>query len=197
MTELAIFPIVEGHGEVRAVPKLLHRIWTSIPGQSGVLRVLEPFRVPRGKMTKDGDPELIRALKLGRHKLAAADANHSMILLLLDADDDCDRTTHPEGLGVSIVTRCRSAASDLDIVVVAADKDYEAWLLAGSDDEQAEFAEGHKGKPRLQSMLGRWSETVDQPSWTLRVEIARARANSRSFDKVCREIERRSSRGAG
>jgi hypothetical protein len=41
-----LFPIVEGHGEVEAVPVLLRRL----VGHRGVT-VAPPFRLPRTKMT--------------------------------------------------------------------------------------------------------------------------------------------------
>src|SRR4029450_10329381 len=76
-----IVPIVEGHGEVAAVPILIRRIAEVVsPGRS--LEVLPPIRVSRQRLLKEG--ELERAAELAGRK-AQPDGG---ILVLLDAERD-------------------------------------------------------------------------------------------------------------
>lgn len=50
-TQVTVATIVEGHGEVQALPKLLHRIAAELA--AGSLLTPTPNRVPRGKLTCD------------------------------------------------------------------------------------------------------------------------------------------------
>jgi hypothetical protein len=47
---LYISPIVEGHGEVRSIEKLLHRVWNELCATPRRLQVLEPFRPKRDQL---------------------------------------------------------------------------------------------------------------------------------------------------
>ena len=111
-----IFPvacIVEGHGEVQAVPVLIHRIAADVfPGMS--LHVLPPLRVSRFKLVKKG--ELERAVELAARKTGGVGA----VLVLIDSEDDCPAQTGPALLDRACATR-----SDLPIGVVLAKHEYE------------------------------------------------------------------------
>lgn len=77
----AIASIVEGDGEVSALPKLLHRIAAEL-GVSGLLTPT-PMRIPRGKITIAGGIE--RGVAAGALRVPG----NGGVLVLLDADDDC------------------------------------------------------------------------------------------------------------
>lgn len=80
----AVASIVEGHGEVEAVPVLIRRV-AGVVAPGLCLRVPRPIRVKRD--------EVLRPEKLGRAvELAARQAGRNgAIFLLIDADDDCPR----------------------------------------------------------------------------------------------------------
>ena len=123
MTVSRIVTVVEGHGEVEAVPILIRRI-AEIVAPGIVIDLPRPIRVKRQRLLKAG--ELERAIELAARQ-AGADGG---ILILLDADRDC-----PAELGPIILTRATAARGDRAIRVVLAKVEYEAWFLAaaGSD----------------------------------------------------------------
>ena len=116
-----IVSIVEGHGELAAVPILLRRIAAAaLP--VGAVDVRSPIRVDRRKIVKAA--ELERAVELAARKAGAG----GRILILLDAEDDC-----PAELAPDLLRRARAARGDHAIRVVLAKTEYEAWFLAAAD----------------------------------------------------------------
>ena len=115
-----IVAIVEGDGEVEAVPALIRRIHVAVSPEVP-LEVGRPVRVPRDRLLKDG--ELERYLALAAN-VAGADG---CILVLLDANGDC-----PADLAPEILRRTRTARSDRRIEVVLAKCEYESCSLPRS-----------------------------------------------------------------
>lgn len=93
---VTIASVVEGEGEVRALPKLLFRL----AAESAIadLRVPPPMRVPRGRLVADGGIE--RAVSAAAQRVPARGG----VLVLLDADDDC-----PAKHGPVLLRRARAA----------------------------------------------------------------------------------------
>lgn len=191
---LCIAPVVEGHGDELAVPILLRRLGAElIPPLP--LDVIKPIRCPRTQLAKDG---LLRATQLAVGKLGAraAEPKRSMVLVLADADDDLPCVLAPAWL--ERVTR-----ADADIVVVLANPEFETWFVAAAESLSRFLRPGDHPVPeaperdRLKKkwirdrFLGRYSETVDQPSLTQAMDLVACRRRSPSFDKLCRELERR------
>ncbi|HEJ2131997.1 TPA: DUF4276 family protein [Pseudomonas aeruginosa] len=189
---MKLAPIVEGHGEVSALPILIRRIqqW-KFP--EFYLDIPPPIRVRRDRfLNKEEDFE--------RHILLASKKSGSdgWILILLDADDDC-----PISLGEEILRRAEKYIKNKRISVVIANREYEAWFIAS-----AEALNGHRGfryiknkeidaeKPRNakgwmgEYMPAGYSETVDQPSFSALMDLELAHKGSRSFRKLCKEIIR-------
>jgi hypothetical protein len=131
MTPL-IVPIVEGQGEVEAVPILLRRVLHSQTAYS--VDVRRPIRVKRNQVVKPG--ELERAIEL-----AALQPNCRAILILLDADDDC-----PAVLGPELLLRAQAARPDVPCSVVLAKSEFEAWFVGS-------FTTGHFLISRNRGML--------------------------------------------
>src|SRR5215208_56835 len=97
--------IVEGHGEIDAVPAAIRRIAQELdPGL--VVRIHQPFRVPRNKLVKEG--ELERAVELAARRAGRDGA----VFIVLDSDDEC-----PAILGPALLARARRVRSDLPISV--------------------------------------------------------------------------------
>ncbi len=205
MSRLRVAPIVEGHGEVTAVPLLLRRIWRDLLAGEYV-DVLQPVRVPRSKVIRrpgtggsesvvDGT-ELSRAIELATYKIEnrGDPDTPALILVLFDANSDCPATLAP---------RLCASAPQANVVCVLAKVEYETWFVAAANS-LSEFLD-LKGQPppsdpEAVGTRKKWiedrfrgshySETVDQPALTARMDLRECRAKSPSFDKLCRELER-------
>src|ERR1700688_1879555 len=111
-----IQPIVEGQGEVAAVPVLLRRLRDE--AQCWRLEVGNPHRRRRSQLVKkDSLQSAVQVAALRDHCAG--------ILVLLDADDDC-----PKELAPTLQEWAQEAAGEKPCVVVMANREYEAWFLA-------------------------------------------------------------------
>ncbi len=186
-----IVSIVEGHGELDAVPILLRRIAAAaLP--AGAVDVRSPIRVDRRKIVKAA--ELERAVELAARKAGAG----GRILILLDAEDDC-----PAELAPDLLRRARAARGDRAIRVVLAKTEYEAWFLAAADsiagqhgiDEAAtppadpEAVTGAKEWLTRCMPAGRsYRPTRHQAALTKMFDLDAARRSAPSFDKLWRDV---------
>lgn len=183
-----IIPIVEGHGEVLAVPVLLRRLAAEV--FQCRIDIRKPIRLPKQKLLKNG--ELERALDLAIQK----GEGPCGILILIDADDDC-----PSTVGRDLIERAARARADANLQVVLAKAEYESWFLGAIESlrqvnqpQPPNFApqnvEQIRGaKEKLSELLNMfYSETVDQAALTSRMDLSLARLNCASFDKFCRAV---------
>jgi hypothetical protein len=186
----SIVCIVEGDGEVKAVPVLLRRIAEA----RGIfdLNVGMPIRVHRDQFLRRED-EFRRKLLL-----AAAKAGDGQVIVLLDADDDC-----PVDLARDIAARAGNIVPHVRLAVVIARHEYEAWLLAGANSlagkrglsadleapADGEAIRDAKGWLSNHIQSGRYHEVSDQPALTAVLDIDLACAGSRSFRKFVKECE--------
>lgn len=186
---IRVATIVEGDGEVKAVPVLLRRIGVEV-APLAALDVGRPIRVPRGRfLSEDG---LERYVNLAASRAGAG----GRILVLLDANGDC-----PAELGTVLLGRARAVRPDLLIEVVTAKCEYEAWFIAtveslrgtrgisstASAPPDPESIRGAKEWLRGR-MNGRYSPTADQAALTARFDMTLARRRSPSFDKMWRAV---------
>lgn len=186
-----IVTIVEGPGEVSAVPILIRRIAAAVE-PSLVPRVPKPIRVKRGRFLKEN--ELERYVDLAARQ-AGSDGR---ILILLDADDDC-----PAQRASEILKRATTVRSDRRLQVVLAQREYEAWFLAAADSiaghrdlgkdatapTDPESVRDAKGWLTSRMPPGRaYRETRDQPALTMMFNLDQARRGARSFDKMWRTV---------
>jgi hypothetical protein len=189
-----VVPVVEGHGEVRALPILLRRIGQRIDPER-FIDVRQPIRGHRSKLTRRSEAE--RFLQLAVQKLGHEKGS---VLVLIDADDDCAATLGPE-----LVQVCQDLRPGLPVSVVLAVMEYEAWFLAAAqslrgcrglpDDldppdspESFRDAKGWIQSRRIDGLA--YGETTDQPALTAIFDLDQARATSASFDKLWRDVER-------
>lgn len=124
-----IASIVEGHGEIEALPALLHRLAAPL-GLSSTLRVAPPIRVKSGSFLHD--QEYFR-----RHvELAASKAINygGAVLILLDCDDQC-----PAELGPALLARAQSVRKDVRFLVSLAYREFETWFIAAADSLRGKF----------------------------------------------------------
>jgi len=199
MSRLQLIPIVEGHGEDSAVRILLERVWTEFLGGE-YINVLRPIRGHRMKLVQS--EELKRAVDLAALKLMNLGGDDpTAIMILLDADSDS-----PCVLGPHLLQIAKSHRGDMDIFCVLAKVEYETWFVAAAHSlgEYLEFPAGEKlpdrpedsrsGKAWIQQRfkgMNRYSPPVDQAPLTKRMNLKLARDKSPSFDKLCRELEKR------
>jgi Domain of unknown function (DUF4276) len=188
-----VCPIVEGHGDVQAVPILLRRIG-AVVNPATYLDVVRPIRIPKEKLLKHG--ELERATRLASLYLPEG----GIVFTILD----CERPGCPAQEGPALLARMTEAAPDHQCAVVLAHQEFETWFLTA-----ARSLAGYRGLPQSLEPPGRpedirgakewltrqmagsiaYSETLDQPRLASRMDLEEAR-RSDSFDKLWREVAR-------
>ncbi len=188
---LSIATIVEGHGEVQALPLLLRRIAREVEVDLSV-EVPRPIRVKRDKVVKAG--ELERVVELAARK----GGTEGCILILLDADDDCPRDLAPE-----LLRRAREARPDREVRVVLAKAEYEAWFLAAAESIAGKRGISPSVTPPVdpesiqspKAWLRRhmpsdqpYRESLDQAALSAVFDLEAARA-APSFDKLWRDVQ--------
>lgn len=193
----AVAAIVEGDGEVAALPVLLRRIALWRTPNSDV-RVLPPIRVYKDRFLNRPD-EFSRHLKLA----AAKAGDDGWVLILLDADDDCPATK-----GSHITALARGVVPYRRLAVVLANREYEAWFIAAAEslhqtrtfswsaldaDTEAERPRNAKGWMRERMTSGAYRETTDQPAFSAKFDLQQAFDRSRSFRKLCSEWSKNTS----
>ena len=189
MSLASILAIVEGDGEVQAVPVLLRRIAQEVAPDNPP-RILKPIRVHRSRVIKEGVLE--GYVGLAAQRVGAGGG----VLILLDANGDC-----PARLGPALLERARVARRDRRIEAVIARCEYEAWFLAsiesiaGSrtlswDMAAPPAAESVRGAKEWlsQRMQVPYRPITDQPALTARFDMALARRRAPSFDKMWRAV---------
>jgi hypothetical protein len=191
--------IVEGQGEYEGIRTLLQRIWYEMPG-ADYIDVLRPWRWPQGTLlTEAGLKQAVDAVKI-KLDLYPPDGLHKLVLILIDSEGKL-----PCMLAPQLLRWAREARSDADIACDLPHPMFETWFvtavasLAGVNGLPAEMpvpadaeAEG-RGKKWLENLLPRkYKESIDQARFAGRMDLALCRQRSRSFDKLCRELEQRS-----
>lgn len=180
-----IQPIVEGHGEVSAVPVLLRRLIGE--AQRWEIGVGNPIRRKRSEFaTEQG---VAGAVTLAREKRHCGG-----ILLLFDSDDDC-----PAELGPRVQGWATTASAATPCAVCMAHREYEAWFLATADslrehgsvraDAMAhptpESPRSAKGAlKRCMTPNDHYKETTHQAAFSATMSLAAAFQRSRSFRKL-------------
>jgi len=185
-----IAPIVEGHGEVEAVPALLHRI---AQGETPNItrRVNFPIRVKAGSFLND-DAYFRKQIILAAAKAAQA---NGFVLILLDCEDACPATRGP-----SILSRAQAIREDVGYLVVLAYREYESWFLAAARSlrgirglpEDLEPPDRIEGVRNAKDWLGKrmaipYDPVVHQLEFSRRFDLQQARANAsfnRFYDRI-------------
>ena len=184
-----IQPIVEGHGEVGALPVLLRRLLDQ--ASAWEVEINRPIRRKRS--------ELVNQLKLERTVQAARYApDCDAILILFDSDKDC-----PAELGPRVHEWAPSVCGELPCEVVMPHKEYEAWFLAGmeclrgcrgirNDATAHPNPEVPRGaKAQLQAQMEKeesYLETTDQAAFSALFSMSAAYSGCRSFRKLTKSF---------
>lgn len=180
---MTIQPIVEGRGEVEALPVLLRRILHEM--EMWEVRVGRPIRVSRGKLVQE------TSLRMGV-EMARRREDCGAVLVLIDSDGDC-----PAQLGPRLSEWLAAAAVPGEVVV--AHREYEAWFLAAIESlrghhgirEDAEpYPDPERPRGAKQKMTERMRDgrsylaTADQSALSARFSLSDAYRRSRSFRKL-------------
>lgn len=185
-----VVPIVEGHGEVEALPALLHRLSSALKLNSPLV-VNPPIRVKVGSFLND-DEYFCKHVTLATAK--ALDKSGS-VLILLDCEDDC-----PAILGPRLLERARNVRVDARFLVVLAYREFETWFIAA-----ARSLKGQRGLPNdlepppdpdairdakgwlSKRMDGGYDPLTHQLPLTRVFDLSEARSNG-SFSRFCSRI---------
>ena len=180
-----IVPIVEGDGEVTAVPVLLRKILTRD------LRF--DVQIARPK-SANGRTNLIKEGGLERFiRYAWKERDCGAFLILLDAENEC-----PEDIARDFSKRAEALGVLFPVVIVVAKRMYEAWILASISTiagrldvpfgltPPADVEAVPNPKKWIDERLppGRaYKETQDQEAMTVFMDLALARS-ARSFRRL-------------
>ncbi len=180
--------VVEGHGEVEALPILLRRLVAEIAPHAQV-EIPKPIRQPRGSLiNKPG--ELERAVGLAALRARPKGA----VLIVIDSEGDC-----PAQLAPALHRRAEAASMGLPVGVVLPQREFEAWFLAAAESLRGvrglppglarpvdpERINGAKEWLKSRMATHSYSETIDQPAIASRFDLQQARS-APSFEKCCR-----------
>ena len=179
---MTIVPIVEGHGDVKAVPVLLRRLVDAAQAWESI-RIDRPIRRKRSQLV---DQDALRK------SVRLAGLRGDAVLVIFDSDDDC-----PVEIAAQVQEWAVAEAGHLACEVVLANREYEAWFLAAveslrehhgvKDDAVShphpESPRGAKGVLEAKMHIG-YSETTHQPAFSAMFCLSAAYAGCRSFRKL-------------
>ncbi|MYB65744.1 DUF4276 family protein [Candidatus Poribacteria bacterium] len=189
---LKIGCIVEGQGDVAALPVLIRRIAAECYPEMAI-HIPRPIRVNRNQVVLPD--QLEQEVELAARRI---DGNGA-IFIILDSDDDC-----PAQLGPELLYRASQVHDNLPIAVVLAKRELESWFLAAAESlrgkrglktdinspDNPEIIRGAKEWLRRRMQTGKtYRETTDQPALAAQFDLQQAR-QADSFDKCYREIVR-------
>ncbi|MBM4029694.1 MAG: DUF4276 family protein [Planctomycetes bacterium] len=194
MSEIRVAAIVGGRGEKESLPILFRRIAATFD-PSLVVHVQPVLSIPENLLAKTG--ELEKSVEFVARRIG----KRAGIFILVDCDwaGSCPKNDAPVWL-----KRARHARPDMEISLVMANKEYEAWFIAA-----AESLRGRRGlatdlaaasdpqeirgaKEWLRDHMPQnrpYKPRIDQPALTSVFDLQAAR-RADSFDKCYREIVR-------
>ncbi|WP_218933730.1 DUF4276 family protein [Rubripirellula lacrimiformis] len=203
-----IIPIVEGDGEKDAVPILLKN-WFKFRRFFNFHTTDEAVFAPQSAMIAPYDAERENGIEhyVRRARAARPDA----ILVILDSDKECiQRRGKPadQQLGPELTRRAQAAADGIPVEVVVANREYEAWFLAGYRrlkqrgvfHTQVKFRDGYDveepggSKRKVSECMATtkpYSPTAHQPQLTAALGFGSYMAGySPSYGKLLSRLER-------
>jgi hypothetical protein len=185
-----LYPIVEGHGEVTAVPVLLRRLlWNQ--AQCYGINVGIPIRRTQSQFRREAEVHTAVRLAMLQPDCAA-------VLLLFDGEDDC-----PVELAARVRTWAQQAAGATPCDVVVAYREYETWFLAAVDSlrGQCRISENASVPPNPESKRNAkgaleafmpggacYAETIHQEKLSAVFDMALTHQRNRSFRKLTKTV---------
>lgn len=187
---MKLYPIVEGHGEVTAVPVLLRRLLHE-HAQCFEVDVGMPVRRTQAQFRREADVQTAVRLAMSQPHCGA-------VLLLFDGEDDC-----PADLADKVRAWARAAAGAIPCEVVIAYREYETWFLAAveslrgqcriADDASAPANPESKrnAKGALEAFMpsgASYAETIHQQKLSAVFDMSLAHQRNRSFRKLTKAV---------
>lgn len=194
MRQRTIGLLVEGHGEMAAMPILVRRIAEAFSPEVPLRLPPSAWRVPKHKMLQS-DAEILKPINVFAQAITRSGGG---ILVVWDADDDC-----PASEGPRQQKRIQALRPDVRIRVVIANREFESWFLAAAaslsaanhllpgviDHPLPESLRDAKGWITANRPAGRpYREIEHQHQFSKSLDPNYVRQRSPSFDKLCREI---------
>lgn len=204
---LYIAPIVEGQTEALCIERLLHRIWTELLGGPERMQVLSPSRGKRDSIVHPNRTDLAAKIEEAHEKLNGRlhldSSGRGILLLLLDAENDCPATLAPQLLARASVVR-----RDADIACVLVKRELENWFkaaaaslagLCGLPNDLSVPANPEEGsgdawltrQMQRQNRRRKYTKPTDAVELAKCMDLQQCREHSPSFDKLCRDLEAR------
>ncbi len=194
MSEIRVAAIVGGRGEKEAIPILFRRIAGALDPNL-IVNVKPVLPVPESLLAKAG--ELEKSVEFAARSVG----RQGGIFILMDCDwpGSCPKSDAPLWLH-----RARLARPDMEISLVLANKEYEAWFIAAAESLRGRrgLSADLTGDPDPERIRGAkewlsdrmppnrpYNPTIDQPALTSVFDMQAAR-RADSFDKCYREIVR-------
>jgi len=187
---MKIYPIVEGHGEVEAVPVLLRRLLEE--AKCFTIEVGRPIRRTQSQFRSRGTVQTAIKMTMNQPDCAA-------VLMLFDGEDDC-----PKHLAADVQNWANEAAAGrVPCGVVIAYREYETWFLAAMESLRGRYGIHHEAlspaepeasrdaKSKLEEFMPfnrAYSETGDQPGMSDIFDMKAAYRRNRSFRKMVKTI---------
>jgi hypothetical protein len=198
-----IVSIVEGDGELAAVPILIRRIAYEIgvfdlDCYTAILTARDTF--PRFASERE--------VRIGQARRDVGSDGAILVILDGDGEPPCVDRSHrlaPCVLGAELLEAVQPVAAGLPIAVVMAEREFEAWFLASAPSligpkGLRDGVDAHQTPDSLADPKGWLSErmrdaakyrpSVDQARFTERFDMAMARERSPSFARAYEEIAR-------
>lgn len=197
--------IVEGPGDEGAIRVLLrrwfhlHQMFTAVEIRPLLTKGVSKLLVSHNEHSQHGVEYWVRK---------AQNFRPCAILVLLDADDECEQPRYrPHGveLGPWLLSRAQAIVGHIPISVVVADRCFESWFLCPPSQQMlmdkelfkttdlaaAERARG-RWESRLKALMGQsYSKAVDQARLAAHMPLGEEMASaSRSFRKLRQELEK-------
>ena len=186
---MKIYPIVEGHGEVQAVPVLLRRLLAQ--AQCNCVEVGRP--ILRTQAQFRSKEEVGKAVRL-----ALFQPDCAAVVILFDGEDVC-----PKEFAEKVRAWAQGAAGTVPCDVVIAYREYETWFLSAIESLRGKHGisdvatapdnpeSRRDAKGALEDFMPErraYSETLDQPAMSAVFDMGRAHRRSRSFRKLVKAV---------
>lgn len=187
---LRLVPIVEGDGEINAVPLLIRRLLHEFHQRFDVDIAFPKNAHGRENLLRTGGIE-----RFVRYALKEADI--AGVVLLLDAEHDV-----PCRLACALRARVAALNPSVPVVIVCAEVQYESWFVESIETlrgkcgiaQTAARPELHPPNPKTwleQEMPSNraYKETTDQVTLTAALDFDRLSRRSRSFRRLHHAVE--------
>jgi hypothetical protein len=182
---LIIQPIVEGYGELNAVPVLLRRLQAKLGVYT--FQIARPIRRRRSELATEEQVRRSVRLALGTPQCGG-------ILILFDSDDAC-----PKEFGPTVQAWAQAEAGAVPCAVVLAHHEYEAWFRAAIESLRGfrrvrPDAVSHPTPEGVRNCKGAFEERlevgasysprVDQAAFSSQIDFRQAHLSCRSFRRL-------------